>query len=69
MTDVQVIANGWVSYAKANKLKPGTQKYEQAQHAYLNGAHAVLREDAPAILTIYAMTGRDVSDLVHDVVT
>ena len=69
MTDVQVIANGWVSYSKANKLKPGTQKYEQAQHAYLNGAHAVMREDAPAILTIYAMTGRDVSDLVHDVVT
>ena len=69
MTDVQLIAQGWVSYAKANKLKAGTQKYEHAQHAYLNGAHALMREDTPPILTIYAMTGRDVSDLVHDVVT
>lgn len=68
MTNVQLIAQGWVSYAKANKLKPNTQKYEHAQHAYLNGAHALLQEDTPPILTIYAMTGRDVADLVHDVV-
>lgn len=68
MTNVQLIAQGWVSYAKANSLKAGTKKYNEFQHAYLNGAHALMREDAPPILTIYAMTGRDVADLVHDVV-
>ena len=68
MNKTQQIAQGWVSYSKANGLKPNTKKYIEFQHAFLNGAHSVVQEDMlPAIITIYAMTGRDVADLVDAV--
>lgn len=68
MTTAQQVAKGWNSYASANKLRPGTQKYEQAQHAYLNGVHLTLQHETPPILTIYAMSGRDISELANEVV-
>jgi hypothetical protein len=63
MTKTQQIAEGWNSYAYSNSLKPGTKKYQEFQHAYVNGAHAVLMEDTPPIITIYLMTGRDIAEL------
>jgi hypothetical protein len=63
MNNTQLVARGWVMYAFHNKLKAGTKKYEQAHHAFLLGALALLAEKAPPILTIYAMTGRDIADL------
>jgi hypothetical protein len=63
MNKTQQIARGWVTYAWQNKLKAGTKKYAEVQHAYVNGAHAILREETPPIITIYLMTGRDIADL------
>lgn len=63
MNTTQQIARGWVTYAWQNKLKPGTKKYAEFQHAYVMGAHAVLAEKTPPIITIYLMCGRDIADL------
>lgn len=63
MNTTQQIARGWVNYAFMNKLKPGTKKYAQVQHAYVFGAHTILAEETPPIITIYMMCGRDIADL------
>lgn len=68
MSNAQYIASGWVSYARANGLKPNTKKYAELQHAYLNGTHVAMMEEHPPILTIYAMTGRDIADLVSETI-
>jgi hypothetical protein len=63
MNNLQGVALSWISYAKANKLKPNTKKYEEIHHAYVNGIHAVMQEKTPPILSIYVMSGRDIADL------
>jgi hypothetical protein len=52
---------------KANDLRPGTKKYADAQHAFLNGAYAGNgAEDWPIIVDICLMSGRDFMDEVKD---
>lgn len=63
MTKTQQIAQGWVNYSWSNKLKAGTKKYAQVQHAYINGVACILGADLPPIIQIYVMCGRDLADL------
>jgi hypothetical protein len=63
MTKTQQIAEGWNSYAYSNSLKPGTKKYAELQHTYINGASSVLGAGLPPIIQIYVMCGRDLADL------
>jgi hypothetical protein len=65
MSNTRVIAQGWEVYAQANGLKPNTKKYDQMQHAYINGVSCILSTDLPPVITIYAMTGRDIAELAH----
>ncbi len=65
MNKTRVIAQGWVSYAQANDLKPNTKKYLERQHAYINGVSCILVADLPPVITIYAMTGRDIAELAQ----
>jgi hypothetical protein len=63
MTKTQQIAQGWVNYSWSNKLKPGTKKYAEIQHSYINGVACILGADLPPIVQIYVMCGRDLADL------
>jgi hypothetical protein len=61
MNTLQHLAQSWGNYAKANSLRPGTKKYEQAQHSYFNGAYAAIGcESWPVIIDICLMSGRDI---------
>ena len=61
----ELIAQRWVSYAKANKLRANTQAYWKAQHAFINGANCLCGDEGlPAIVQIYVMSGRDIADLL-----
>lgn len=65
MNTHELIAQRWVSYAKANKLRTGTQAYWKAQHAFINGANCLCGDEGlPAIVQIYVMSGRDIADLL-----
>jgi hypothetical protein len=58
------IAEGWRSYAKRNDLKPNTQKYWKAQHAFVNGCNVLSGEQGlPPIIQIYVMSGRDIAEI------
>lgn len=64
MNKAKQIAMGWQSYAKANSLKSSTKKYFEMQHAYLNGVSCIMGMELPPIITIYAMTGRDIAEVL-----
>jgi len=64
MNKAKQIAMGWESYAKANGLKPKAKKYYEMQHAYLNGVSCIMGMELPPIITIYAMTGRDIAEVL-----
>jgi hypothetical protein len=58
------LVNAWDQYAKINRLRPGTQKYAAAQHAFILGVKAgVPGNELPPIISVYVMTGRDISDI------
>jgi hypothetical protein len=58
------IAEGWRAYAKRNDLKPNTQKYWKAQHAFVNGCNVLSGEQGlPPIIQIYIMSGRDIAEI------
>jgi hypothetical protein len=57
------IAEAWVSYAKTNGLRPGTQKYELAQHSFVNGCNTMSPDGLPPIVQMYVMCGRDIADI------
>lgn len=65
MSNAQYIASGWVSYARANGLKPNTKKYYAMQHAYVMGVACVLAPLPPAVV-IYLMSGRDIAELADE---
>jgi hypothetical protein len=60
------IAIEWVAYAKRNKLKRNTIKYQNHQQAFITGVFACLAQDTPPIITIYGLCGRDLFDLTLD---
>lgn len=61
MSTLKCLAKSWASYMKANDLRPGTQKYIRAQHAYFNGAYAAIGCDEwPVIIDVCLMSGRDI---------
>ena len=67
MTNTQKIAHGWVAYAERNDLRPGTQKYQKAQHAFIIGCNTMLGDEGlPPIIQIYVMCGRDIADIKHE---
>ena len=65
MNKTQQIARGWVSYSEANSLKPGSKKYNEMQHAYVNGVACMVGAELPPVVTIYLMTGRDIATLAE----
>lgn len=65
MNTLQHLAQSWGNYVKANKLRPGTQKYHAAHHAFFIGAHAAVGcEEWPIIIDICLMSGRDILEEV-----
>jgi hypothetical protein len=61
------IAYAWKAYAQRNELKPDTQKYWKAQHAFINGANSLTGDEGlPPIIQIYVMSGRDIIELTSD---
>ena len=61
MSTFKHLAKSWASYMKANDLRPGTQKYHQAQNAFFNGCYAAIGcEDWPIIIDVCLMSGRDI---------
>ena len=64
MNKAKQIAMGWESYAQSNDLKPSTKKYFERQHAYINGVSCIMGMELPPIITIYAMTGRDIVEIL-----
>ncbi len=66
MSKAREIATSWVAYAKREKLGRRTIKYQNHQAAYLSGVFASLGHETPAIITIYALSGRDLYDLAHE---
>ena len=65
LTETQKIASNWVRYYHVNKLKPNTEKYKQAQHAYLCGIGLVLGDDMPVILSLCLSSGRDIVSIIE----
>jgi hypothetical protein len=66
MNDTQLIAQAWISYAERNDLRPGTQKYDKAQHAFVIGCNTMLGEKGlPPIIQMYVMCGRDIADIAR----
>jgi hypothetical protein len=58
------IVTGWKSYANCNGLKPNTQKYWKAMHAFVNGCSVLSGEQGlPPIIQIYIMSGRDIAEI------
>ncbi len=66
MSKATEIAKGWVDHAKREKLKRRTIRYQNHQASYLAGVFAVLGHETPPIITIYALSGRDLHDLAHE---
>jgi hypothetical protein len=65
LNETQKIASNWVRYYHVNKLKPNTEKYKQAQHAYLCGVGLVLGEDMPVLLSLCLSSGRDITSIIE----
>jgi hypothetical protein len=64
MNNTHRIAQAWVFYAKTNSLKPGTKKYQEAQHAFILGAKSLCGDEGlPAIISVYVMSGRDIAEI------
>lgn len=64
----QHIANSWRAYVLRNDLKPNTQKYWKAMHAFVNGCNTVVGEEGlPPIIQIYIMSGRDIAEIQEPV--
>jgi hypothetical protein len=61
----QRIASNWVRYYHVNKLKPNTEKYKQAQHAYLCGIGIILGEEMPTLLSLCVASGRDIASIIE----
>ena len=61
----QKVASNWVRYYHVNKLKPNTEKYKQAQHAYLCGIGLLLGEQMPTLLSLCMHAGRDIASVVE----
>lgn len=61
----QKVASNWVRYYHVNKLKPNTEKYKQAQHAYLCGIGIILGEEMPVMLSLCMQSGRDIASVVE----
>ena len=61
----QKVASNWVRYYHVNKLKPNTEKYKQAQHAYLCGIGLLLGEEMPTLLSLCMHAGRDIASVVE----
>jgi hypothetical protein len=61
----QRVASNWVRYYHVNKLKPNTEKYKQAQHAYLCGIGIILGEEMPTMLSLCMHAGRDIASVVE----
>ena len=67
VSTTQVIARGWVAYAERNNLKPDTQKYWKAMHAFVNGCNVMSGDKGlPPIIQIYVMCGRDIADITKE---
>jgi hypothetical protein len=58
------LVSAWDQYAKINRLRPGTQKYDAAQHAFILGVKAgTPGGELPPIISVYVMTNRDISEI------
>ena len=58
-----MIVEGWKSYVACNNLKPNTDKYWKAMHAFVNGCNVLSRNGLPPIIQIYIMSGRDIAEI------
>ena len=65
LNQTQMVASNWVRYYHVNKLKPNTEKYKQAQHAYLCGVGLILGEDMPVLLSLCLNAGRDIASIIE----
>ena len=65
LTTTQMVASNWIRYASVNKLKPNTEKYKQAQHAYLFGIGLILGEQTPVLLGLCMSSGRDIASVIE----
>ena len=65
LTTTQMVASNWVRYYHVNKLKPNTEKYKQAQHAYLCGIGLMLGTDMPVLLSLCLSSGRDIASIIE----
>jgi hypothetical protein len=64
MNKARTIAEAWNFYAKTNSLRPGTKKYQEAQHAFILGARSLTGDEGlPAIISVYVMSGRDIAEI------
>jgi hypothetical protein len=64
MNKARTIAEAWNFYAKTNSLRPGTKKYQEAQHAFILGARSLTGDEGlPAIISVYIMSGRDIAEI------
>ncbi len=66
MSKAREIAQSWVDYVERERLRKNTAKYQDRQHAFVSGVFASLGHDTPPIITIYALSGRDLYDLAHE---
>lgn len=66
MSKAKEIADSWMSYAKRESLRRNSIKYQNHQAAFLSGVFASLGHETPPIITIYALSGRDLYDLTLD---
>lgn len=65
VSPTQAIASEWVRYAHTNKLNPKTKKYREAQHAYLCGIGATMKEKMPMLLSMCLVSGRDIASIIE----
>ena len=65
LNQTQMVASNWVRYYHVNKLKPNTEKYKQAQHAYLCGIGIILGDEMPTLLSLCVASGRDIASVVE----
>jgi hypothetical protein len=65
LSTTQMVATNWVRYASVNKLKANTEKYKQAQHAYLFAIGLMLKEQTPVLLGLCMSSGRDIASIVE----
>lgn len=67
MNTLEHLTKTWASYVKAHRMRPGTQKYYQAQNAFFNGCYAAIGcEDWPIIIDVCLLSGRDILEEVRD---